>query len=61
MIADLGTKPLTTILHRRFKYWISGEAFLPPLGTLHYILLEMDLYEHCFIEYKAIIAKRLPK
>jgi hypothetical protein len=61
MIADLGTKPLAAILHRRFKYWITGEAFLPPKGTLHYELLEMDLYEQCFIEYAAIIAKRPSK
>jgi hypothetical protein len=58
MIADLGTKPLVTLLHRRFKYWISGACFIPQIGTLHHTLLEMDLYEVSFIRFRDIIAQR---
>jgi hypothetical protein len=58
MIADLGTKPLVTILHRRFKYWLMGQSFLPQRGTLHYTLLQMDLYEQYFLDFETIIAKR---
>ena len=50
MLADLGTKPLVTALHRRFKYWASGHYFLPPEGSEHYIYLQLQFYEKSFIE-----------
>ena len=50
MIADFGTKPLVTIVHRRFKYWTSGAIFLPKEGTLHYDLLQMKYYECSFVD-----------
>jgi hypothetical protein len=58
MIADLGTKPLVMLLHKRLKYWITGEQFLPAKGTLHYQLLEMDLYEVCFVDFRSVIERR---
>jgi hypothetical protein len=58
MIADLGTKPLVMLLHKRLKYWISGEQFLPPKGSLHYRLLELNLYEVCYVDFKSVIEGR---
>lgn len=49
MLADIGTKPLGTMLHRRFKYWLLGAQFYPVPETEHYVLLEMDLYEQNYI------------
>ena len=45
MLADFGTKPLVSVLHRRFKYWLTGAMFLPPVGSEHYNLLQMQYYE----------------
>jgi hypothetical protein len=50
MLADLGTKPLVTALHRRFKYWASGHYFLPPEGSDHYTYLQLQFYEKSFVE-----------
>jgi hypothetical protein len=58
MIADLGTKPLVMLLHKRLKYWITGEQFLPPKGSIHYTLLEMYLYEVCYIDFRSVIERR---
>jgi hypothetical protein len=56
MIADLGTKPLAMLLHKGLKCWIYGEQFLPPKGTLHCQLLELDLlYEDCYVDFKSVI------
>lgn len=30
MLADIGTQPNTPAIFKRFKYWITGERFLPP-------------------------------
>jgi hypothetical protein len=59
MIADMGTKPLSTLLHKRFKYWLTGALFLPEPGSLHYKLLQMDLYEICFLDHPKIISNRI--
>jgi hypothetical protein len=50
MLADLGTKPLVTALHRRFKYWATGHAFLQPVGSDHYDYLQLQFYEKCFVD-----------
>ena len=57
MLADFGTKPLVTLLHKRFKYWVTGAANLLPKGTLHYELLEMQFYEMDFVSVIAILKK----
>lgn len=49
MLADIGTKPLTVYLHRRFKYWLMGAQFYPVPETEHYILLEMQFYEQNYV------------
>jgi hypothetical protein len=54
-IANLGTKPLVMLLHKQLKYWVTGKQFLPPKGSLHYQLLEMDLYEVCFVDFHSVI------
>ena len=48
MMADIGTKPLPPILHKRFKYWCTGQQFLPPKGHPHYDDLTMQYYEISF-------------
>jgi hypothetical protein len=48
MMADIGTKPLPPILHKRFKYWCTGQQFLPPKGHPHYDDLTMQYYEMSF-------------
>ena len=40
MLADIGTKPNTPALLKRFKYWGSGERFLPSPSHVHYKLLQ---------------------
>ena len=50
MLADFGTKPLVTLLHKRFKYWVTGASYLPLPETLHYNLLKMCFYEKCFVD-----------
>ena len=50
MIADFGTRPLATILHRRFKYWVTGASFLPSPESEHYHQIQMQYYEKSFIE-----------
>ena len=45
MIADIGTKPVTPALHKRFKYWGMGERFLPSRNHIHYSYLQMHMYE----------------
>ena len=58
MIADFGTKPLVTLLHKRFKYWVMGAAFLPKKGTLHYDLLQMQFYELNFVDIIQMMRKQ---
>ena len=48
MLADFGTKPNTPIVHKRFKYWDSGERFLPSSKHVHYKYLQLCLYEVSF-------------
>ena len=50
MLADIGTKPLNPIIHRRLKYWLCGAQFYPKEGTEHYSLLNMELYERNYLE-----------
>ena len=50
MIADFGSKPLATILHKRFKYWVTGASFLPSPDSEHYLLLGMKYYERAFLD-----------
>ena len=45
MLADMGTKPHTPQYIKLFKYWASGEQYLPPKESKHYELLEMQYYE----------------
>ena len=45
MLADMGTKPNTPTLLKRFKYWTTGERFLPGRDHEHYDLLQMQFYE----------------
>ena len=52
MMADIGTKPNTPTVFKRFKYWITGERFLPKKGHEHYELLQMMFYEK---EYHVIL------
>ena len=45
MLADMGTKANTPQYHKQFKYWASGERFLPPLSSQHAKLIQMKYYE----------------
>ena len=45
MLADMGTKPHTPQYIKLFKYWSSGEQYLPPVNSKHYDLLQMEYYE----------------
>ena len=45
MLADMGTKPHAPQYVKLFKYWATGEHFLPKEGTEHYKLLQMEYYE----------------
>ena len=47
-LGDIGTKPLVRLLHKRFKYFGSGERFLPEKGSEHWNDLEMQFYEMKF-------------
>ena len=55
MLADIGTKPLTPQYTKLFKYWATGEVYLPQQGSEHYQLLQMEFYETNF----ALILKSL--
>ena len=55
MLADMGTKPNTPALLKRFKYWGSGECFLPPPQHQHYKLLQMEYYEKAYTEILNLI------
>ena len=48
MPADIGTKANTPADHKKYKYWITGERFLPPPSHEHYKLLQMEYYEKPF-------------
>ena len=50
MLADYGTKPLTAVQHKRFKYWSTGASYLPKQGDEHYDLLQMQYYECNLVE-----------
>jgi hypothetical protein len=50
MLADMGTKPHTPQYIKLFKYWASGEQYLPTPGTDHYNLLQMNYYEKNYAE-----------
>ena len=55
MIADIGTKPNTPTVFKRFKYWITGERYLPSPNHEHYNLLEMQFYEMFFHEILKVV------
>ena len=57
MLADFGTKPLATLLHKRYKYWVTGAAFLPVKDTEHYNLLQMQFYECSFVDIIAALKR----
>ena len=48
MLADMGTKPLIPQYTKLFKYWATGEVYLPKVGSEHYKLLHMEFYEKNF-------------
>ena len=48
MLADIGTKPNTPAVFKRFKYWLTGVRFLPNANHPHYDLLQMQFYEQDF-------------
>ena len=51
MLANMGTKPNTPALLKRFKYWGSRERFLPSPSHVHYKLLQMEfVYEKTYME-----------
>ena len=50
MLADMGTKPHMPQYVKLFKYWATGEQYLPPIGSDHYNLLEMTYYERNFAQ-----------
>ena len=50
MLADFGTKPLVTAVHRKFKYWVTGSNYLPSEGSDHYNWLQMQHYERDFVD-----------
>ena len=45
MLADMGTKPHMPQYIKLFKYWATGERFLPPPTSDHYKYLQMEHYE----------------
>ena len=59
MLADMGTKPHSPQYQKLFKYWASGQQYLPLPDTEHYNLLQMQYYE---INYATILhlLKNLP-
>ena len=50
MLADFGTKPLVTAIHKRLKYWSMGAQYLPKCGTSHYDDLNMKYYEKSYLD-----------
>ena len=57
MLADMGTKPNSPAVHKRFKYWGSGQRFLPPPDHEHYEYLQMKYYEKPFCEIIEMMRK----
>ena len=55
MLADMGTKPNSPAVHKRFKYWGTGERFLPPPNHEHYKHLQLLFYEKSFCEILQIV------
>ena len=55
MLADMGTKPHTPQYIKLFKYWASGEQYLPLPNSVHYDLLQMQFYEKNFAEILCLI------
>lgn len=50
MLADMGTKPHMPQYVKLFKYWATGEQYLPSPSSIHYKLLEMKYYERNFAD-----------
>ena len=46
---------LTNVVHKRFKYWVTGSMFLPARGTLHYQLLQLQFYEQNFVDILRVL------
>ena len=55
MLADMGAKPHTLQYIKLFKYWASGEQYLPPPNSDHYDMLQMQFYEKNFAEILHLI------
>jgi hypothetical protein len=55
MLADMGTKPNSPRTLQLYKYWATGEQFLPAQGHPHYDMLQMNLYEKNFADVQRII------
>ena len=45
MLADIGTKPNSPAVHKRFKYWGTGQRFLPSKDHIHFKYLQLQFYE----------------
>ena len=58
MIADLGTKPNSPAVHKRFKYWGTGVMFLPSKHHIHYEYLQLKYYEIAFCEILNMLRKQ---
>jgi hypothetical protein len=54
MLADMGTKPLSPVLLRWFKYWGLGARFLPSKDHPHYMYLQLEFYEISFAEIQRL-------
>jgi hypothetical protein len=55
VLADMGTKPHTPQYIKLFKYWASGEQYLPTKNSLHYNLLQMEYYEKNYADILRMI------
>jgi hypothetical protein len=55
MLADMGTKPNTPKTLQLYKYWSTGEQFLPKPGHPHFDLLQMELYEKNFVQVQQLL------
>jgi hypothetical protein len=57
MLADMGTKPHSPQYQKLFKYWASGQQYLPPPNSEHYNLLQMQFYEINYATILQMLAK----
>ena len=59
MLADMGTKPHSPQYVKLFKYWATGETFIPPPDSEHYKLLQMEFYECNFAKILKIVQSKV--